>query len=98
MCIEDAACMAALLGGNSVRTAKDLDAVLEVYNNARIERGHWLVQSSRYLGNMYDWMSKEGSDMTQIEAELRKRNAVIYEADVAKMMDDAVADLEAKLA
>jgi salicylate hydroxylase len=86
-CIEDAAVLATLLADPAANRA-NLPAVLEAYDAARRERGHWLVESSRHLGRMYDWQESMGSDMAAIHADLEARYKIIY-ADGAEAMCEA---------
>jgi len=92
-CIEDAAVMATILASDAIQTPAHLEAAFAAYNDARLERGHWLVQSSRRVGDLYDWRAEgPGSDMKKIQEELEQRNRVIFEADVPRMCALAAED------
>ncbi|CAK9783594.1 FAD/NAD(P)-binding domain-containing protein [Cutaneotrichosporon oleaginosum] len=89
-CIEDAAVLATLLS-DPAATRANLPVVLEAYDAARRERGHWLVESSRHLGRMYDWQESMGNDMAAIHADLEERYKIIY-GDGAEAMCEAARD------
>ncbi|KAF5856122.1 hypothetical protein ETB97_007862 [Aspergillus alliaceus] len=89
-CIEDNAILAALLEDERVQTHKDLEAVLAVFDISRRERSQWLVQSSRFIGDCYEWRAEGvGKDFTKIEAEINHRNGIIANVDIGKMCADA---------
>jgi salicylate hydroxylase len=98
MCIEDAAVLANILSDEKVTGYKEIEAALLVYDNARRERGSSLVQSSRRIGNTYEWLVPDiGDDLGKIEAEIKRRNAVIANVNVQQMCDDARTELGKKL-
>ncbi|ROW12027.1 hypothetical protein VPNG_05280 [Cytospora leucostoma] len=37
------------------RKAKTISAALQAYSDMRLERSHWLVDSSRVMGDIYEW-------------------------------------------
>lgn len=87
MCVEDAAVMACLLA--ECRTASDYEAAFAVFDAERRERGHWLVQSSRRTGNLYDWMDPEcGSDADKIRGVLEKSTDKVWNIDTNAMMQE----------
>ncbi|RMD44869.1 hypothetical protein DV735_g312, partial [Chaetothyriales sp. CBS 134920] len=89
-CIEDSATLATLLADPRVKSPRDLAVVFETFDQARRERGHWLVQSSHHIGNTYEWLVEGiGKDFEKIEAEINRRNSVIADVDVARMCEDA---------
>ena len=98
MCIEDSAIMAELLQDESVKSKKELEAVFATFDAERRSRGHWLVQSSRWIGDCYEWRAEGiGKDFRKIEAEINERNGIIANVDVAKMCTHAVSELRKKL-
>jgi salicylate hydroxylase len=98
LCIEDGWVLAELLADPSVRTPADLAAVLQVFDQCRRERGQWLVQSSRWIGDCYEWQAKGiGSDLEKIEAEIRERNSIIADFDIEASISSAKEDLQAAL-
>ena len=98
-CIEDSATLAELLADERVKTKKDLQAVFATFDAERRPRGHWLVQSSRRVGDCYEWRAEGvGRDFKKIEDEINWRNAVIADIDLAKMCSDAREKLGQRLA
>lgn len=96
--IEDAAVLASLLEDDRVQNSHDLQTVFAVYDMSRRERCHWLVQSSRRLGDLYEWLaSGVGGDWRVIEKELKDRVAFVWEIDLDKAVDDARRDLGERL-
>ena len=94
-CIEDSAIMAELLADKNVLAQRDLDAVFETFDAQRRSRGQWLVQSSRWVGDCYEWRAKGiGKDFKKIEAEINERNGIIANVDMQKMCDEAKEDSE----
>lgn len=97
-CIEDSAIMAEFLADENVCSATDLEAVLATFDAQRRPRGQWLVQSSRWIGDCYEWRAKGvGDDFTRIEKEINERNGVIANVNMGKMCEDAKSDLQARL-
>lgn len=97
-CIEDAAVLASILSAENVTSYKAVETALDVYDSARRERGAWLVQSSRHIGNTYEWLVPGiEDDLAKVEAEIKHRNSIIADADVQKMCDDARKELEKRL-
>lgn len=81
-----------------VQTHKDLEAVLAAYDISRRERSQWLVQSSRFIGDSYEWRAEGvGSDFKKIEDAINYRNGVIANVDIPKMCADATKCLEKRL-
>ena len=98
-CIEDSAVMAELLADQQVRTQRDLDTVFATFDAQRRSRGQWLVQSSRWIGDCYEWHAKGvGKDFKKIEAEINERNGIIANVDIRKMCEQAREDLRTRLA
>ncbi|MCJ1281799.1 hypothetical protein MMC26_001122 [Xylographa opegraphella] len=105
-CIEDSAVMAELLAAaaTNVKSGKvsknqALEASFAAFEAARKERTQWLVQSSRLIGDLFEWRVKGiGSDVRKIEKELRDRDDIIWNVDVRQMAREAVEDLEKRFA
>jgi salicylate hydroxylase len=96
--IEDSAILASLLDLEQVQSPSDLEAVFATFNDRRKERGQWLVQSSRWIGDCYEWRAKGiGRDFALIEKEINERNSHIADVDVLKWCEDAREDLERRL-
>ncbi|RMZ81305.1 hypothetical protein DV737_g2599, partial [Chaetothyriales sp. CBS 132003] len=89
-CIEDSATLATLLADPRVQSSQDLAVVFETFDQARRDRGHWLVQSSQFIGNAYEWLAEGvGNDFKKIESEINRRNGIIANVDVQRMCEDA---------
>ncbi|KAG6046632.1 hypothetical protein E4U39_001182 [Claviceps sp. Clav50 group G5] len=89
-CIEDAAVLAQLFANDKILDHRAVQVALAVYDACRRERASWLVQSSRHIGNTYEWIA-EGieNDFTKIQEEIMRRNGVIANADIMAMCDEA---------
>jgi salicylate hydroxylase len=93
LCIEDSAVLAELLADEQVRDLNDLSTVFATFDRCRKERSHWLVQSSRRIGNCYEWLVEGvGNDFAKIEEEINTRNGIIANFDVAGACLQARAD------
>ena len=90
-CIEDAAVIATLLQAvqaesqntgpsraNLIRTA------FEVYDKVRLERTQWLVETSRFVGELYEW--QHGSNPVFIGKEIDWRSHKIWDYNIDEMM------------
>ncbi|KAG5915163.1 hypothetical protein E4U61_004949 [Claviceps capensis] len=89
-CIEDAAVLAQLFANDEILDRRAVQVALAVYDACRRERASWLVQSSRHIGNTYEWIA-EGieNDFTRIQEEITHRNGVIANADIMAICDEA---------
>lgn len=95
-CIEDSAFLAELL--SSVDSSRDLPSVFETFDECRRERSQWLVQSSRWIGDCYEWLADGiGSDMAKIESEINERNGIIANFDLEGEVAQAKGDLQKRL-
>ncbi|KAJ5718832.1 uncharacterized protein N7483_009914 [Penicillium malachiteum] len=98
MCIEDTAVLAALLESDQVQTPKDLEDVLTTFDLCRRERTQWLVQSSRFVGDCYEWRAEGvGRDFKKIEEEINRRNDIISNVDIDVMCENARQQLAQRL-
>ncbi|KAL4788383.1 hypothetical protein BJX76DRAFT_345001 [Aspergillus varians] len=76
-CLEDTAILARIREDHG-----DLEAVLAVFDASRRERTQWLVQSSRFISDCYEWRADEvGRDFAKIEEEISWRNGIIMDVD-----------------
>ncbi|KAK0387824.1 hypothetical protein NLU13_4069 [Sarocladium strictum] len=97
-CIEDAFFLAELLQDPAVIHPADLAAVLQVFDQHRRERGQWLVQSSRWIGDCYEWQAKGiERDLKKIEQEINHRNRIIADFDIEGSVAVARRDLQSTL-
>ncbi|KAF4981771.1 hypothetical protein FZEAL_2493 [Fusarium zealandicum] len=98
-CIEDSAVMAELLADDRVQASRDLEAVFAVFDACRRERTQWLVQSSRRIGDCYEWRADGvGRDFGKIEREINERLETISGIDLDAVCKDAREDLRKRLA
>ncbi|KAE8148522.1 hypothetical protein BDV25DRAFT_131163 [Aspergillus avenaceus] len=90
MCIEDAAALVGLLQmvqsemQHSKHTMSDLlRLALATYDQVRLDRSHWLVETSRYVGELYEW--QHGSDPVKISREIDWRARKIWAYNIEEM-------------
>jgi 2-polyprenyl-6-methoxyphenol hydroxylase-like FAD-dependent oxidoreductase len=70
---------------SAVRTA------LRVYNDVRYERSQWLVDSSRVIGDVYEFMGDEsGADHDKIGQQIFERSHKIWDFDVEAMVEEVL--------
>ncbi|KAJ6119136.1 hypothetical protein N7523_003416 [Penicillium sp. IBT 18751x] len=75
-----------------------IPAALQAYNGVRIERTQWLVQSSREMGDMYEWRyPATGKDGAKIKAEFSQRARKIWDFDVNAMLVEAKKQFEERV-
>lgn len=97
-CIEDSAILSVLLEDERVHTPRDLEAALATFDAVRRERTQWLVQSSRFIGDAYEWRAPGvGGDFGGIEGEIKRRNGIIAEVNVEGMCGEAREELGRRL-
>ncbi|CAK40122.1 hypothetical protein CBS115989_6865 [Aspergillus niger] len=107
--VEDAAVLCAVLdmAAKRVDTAKDgtegkaalITTAFETYDAVRRERAQWLVESSRVIGNLYEWQDKEvGSDASRCHDEVYWRSHRIWDYDIDAMMRETAEVFEARVA
>ena len=90
LCIEDSAVLAELLADRRVLTGEHLEALFATFDAVRRPRGNWLVQSSRRIGDCYEWRAEGvGQDFKAIEAEISSRNSTIANVDCKEMCYEA---------
>lgn len=90
--------MAELLADPRVTSQKDLEAVFATFDAERRPRGHWLVQSSRWIGDCYEWRAEGiGRDFGKIEEEINRRNGIIANIDMEEMCEHAREELGKRL-
>ncbi|KAH8196241.1 hypothetical protein TruAng_009598 [Truncatella angustata] len=94
--IEDALALAELLSAVSRRLGDNVPietlvaAALETYNEVRYERCQWLVQSSRIVGEMFEWrQSKISTGPEAFARDLSSRCHTIWDFDTEEMVASA---------
>ncbi|KAI1205131.1 FAD/NAD(P)-binding domain-containing protein [Annulohypoxylon truncatum] len=95
--VEDALALATALGlvmeetpipTRAGKRQEAIAAALAAYNDVRYARTQWLVRSSRETGDIYEWMyAGSGSDPAKMRAEIAARQKVIWDFDVAEMVE-----------
>lgn len=94
--VEDALVLASLLKTVDERSwpvdrAKMVRSALNTYNNVRYERTQWLVDSSRKVGDLFEWRDPTcGRDAELFGHEIDWRSHEIWDYNVEKMVEDAV--------
>jgi salicylate hydroxylase len=82
--IEDGAVLADV---DTSKKAYLVEKALQTYDNIRLERAQWLVETSRYIGEMYEWQNtRVGSDHMLSAKEIDWRCRRIWDYDVDGMM------------
>ena len=90
--------MAELLADDHVSTQHDLEVAFATFDAQRRTRTQWLVQSSRRIGDCYEWRAQGvGKDFAKIEAEINERNGIIANVDMRRMCEEAKEDLRTRL-
>ena len=106
LAIEDAAVLAHLLASADSKSreasgrkrADLLRAALNTYNDVRLERSQWLVDTSRFVGDMYQWRdTRIGSNREQAAKEIDWRSKRIWEYDIDGMIRETDEKFEAAL-
>lgn len=92
--IEDALVLAIAMEGavgalkeSSKATKSDVIRVaLATYERVRLQRTRWLVESSRYLGELYEWQTECGSNGPKMLHEVERRGHKIWDYDIDGMV------------
>ncbi|ROV95568.1 hypothetical protein VSDG_05263 [Cytospora chrysosperma] len=97
--LEDAAQMLKTKApGDSHAVDKVLQAALSAYEDVRLERTRWLVETSRFIGELYEWqVEKCGSDSTKCVQEVFTRSHKIWDYDIEGMLEETRKLLRMKL-
>ena len=105
-CIEDSAVLSELLAtaaiklknGSNLGKNQLLEATFATFEAARKERTQWLVQSSRLLGDLYEWRAEGyGSNIEKIKEEVISRSQKIWDYDIKGAVEEAVAELKKRI-
>lgn len=105
--IEDALALAVALGNfaegltenqDVVKTEEAICASFAAYEKVRHERTRWLIESSRYMGELFEWQTPEcGSDTIKCHKEVEWRSHKIWDYDVDNMLTEIREMLAVKL-
>ncbi|KAM0810164.1 putative FAD-binding domain-containing protein [Seiridium cardinale] len=93
--IEDAAVLCSLIqvAEDALRSfpetkskADVIQAALRTFDEVRRERCNWLLRSSRFVGELYEWQTHAGSDPEKCYKEAYERSHTIWDYDVEEMI------------
>jgi hypothetical protein len=93
--IEDCLALVGLLhlasGYAKSSRAKAVQVALQVYNNVRYLRSQWIMDTSRAIGEIYEFQNPVClSDHEKIAREIHDRSHKIWDYDVKAMVDDSL--------
>lgn len=99
--IEDAAALCTLLAevSEAMGEVKDdkkglIKAALHAYDDVRRERCVWMVESSRFIGEAYQFQTDAGDDAEKLHREVSVRSHLIWDYDIASMLHQACTGFE----
>jgi 2-polyprenyl-6-methoxyphenol hydroxylase-like FAD-dependent oxidoreductase len=100
--VEDGLALATLLDivskADVPTNSSVLKTALQVYNDVRYERCQWLVDSSRKIGNVYEFMDPEvGTNHEKFEHEMYTRSHKIWDYDMDRMVHDCKLLVESRI-
>ena len=104
--VEDSLVLAALMEavkkqavhGSTGDKAEILRAALATYNDVRYERTQWLVDSSRVVGDLFEWRDPLcGSNAEKFGREIDWRSHEIWDYNVDEMVDNALSQFSRRL-
>lgn len=104
--VEDATVLATVidLAQTQLNQSRDksrseiLKAALATYNTVRLERSQWIVESSRILGDIYQWQHEAtGSDRKKCEDEVSWRSHKLWDYDIDQMVQQTAEDYKQRL-
>lgn len=76
-----------------------ITTAFETYDAVRRERAQWLIESSRIIGNLYEWQDNEvGSDASKCHDEVYWRSHRIWDYDIDTMMRETAKVFEVRVA
>ncbi|KAF8146458.1 hypothetical protein K438DRAFT_1628078 [Mycena galopus ATCC 62051] len=97
--IEDSAVLAEILADERVKTPKDIEAAFATFNDVRLERDHWLVKSSRFVGDCVEGMNPDiGMDWEKFHQEMVRRYDVVMGINISEQAKLAKENLHKRLA
>ena len=85
--VEDALALCETLGAVQNQGAVATGRALQAYSQSRIERGQWVVRSSREMGQMYQWRyGPTGRDAERSRSKLEQASQKVWDYDVGAMV------------
>ncbi|KAK8090376.1 hypothetical protein PG997_005337 [Apiospora hydei] len=89
-CVEDSAVLSELLTDSQVTKPDQLAAVFEAFDAVRRPRGHWLVQSSRRMVELYQGRAKDvdSNDVDAMRKEMEERFSTVWGYDLKKAIQE----------
>ncbi|KAF3760429.1 FAD/NAD(P)-binding domain-containing protein [Cryphonectria parasitica EP155] len=104
MGVEDALVLATALGSAALtpeygdRKNKAISAAFQAYSSLRLVRSQAVVQSSRDVGDIYQWRyPATRQDSTTIETEIKRRTRSLWDFDVEKMIGQVKDETESRV-
>jgi salicylate hydroxylase len=80
---------------HAVKKAEAVVAAFRAYSEVRRPRTEWLVQSSRDMGDIYEWRyAATGRDPQKCKAEFERRSRRLWDFDIDKMVAEARSETE----
>lgn len=98
MCMEDAAVLSELLAHEQIRTTADVVKAFAIFDKVRRPRGEFLVESSRFMGKVFEYEVPACPNIDSIVAEMLWRRRRIQDVDVKAMCEEAKEKLAVALA
>ncbi|KAM0449563.1 hypothetical protein ACHAO4_007585 [Trichoderma viride] len=87
-----------VLGHNSISKSAALTAAFKTYDNICRERGQWLVESSRYMAELFQGSAPDvGDDFDKFKQQIRERSHKVWFLDWKDMVRRAVGDYDARV-
>ncbi|KAK7908794.1 hypothetical protein PG985_016097 [Apiospora marii] len=98
-CVEDSAVLSELLADERVTKPEQLAAVFAAFDAIRRPRGHWLVQSSRRMVELYQDRAAGAShqDMDGMRKEVEERFRKVWDYDLGEAVREGKEDLHRRL-
>lgn len=98
-CVEDSAVLSELLADRRVTEPSQLAAVFAAFDAARRPRGHWLVQSSRRMAELYQDRAPDlrQADVGAFRREMEERFRTVWDYDLEQAIREAKEDLHRRL-
>ena len=81
-----------------ISTNGAISAALSAYESVRYERTQWLIESSRFMGELFEWQAPACErDPIRCHAEVESRSHKIWDYDVGDMMEQLRRALKVRL-